>query len=37
MNNKVFVRVMCIILGVLMVAGASSLIAVVITTGCQAA
>lgn len=28
MNNKIFVRVMCIILGILMVAGAISLIAV---------
>lgn len=37
MDNKVFVRVMCVILGVLMVAGAISLIAVGITTGCQAA
>lgn len=37
MNNKVFVRVMCIILGVLMVAGAISLIAVGFTAGCQAA
>lgn len=37
MDNKIFVRVMCIVLGVLMVAGAISLIAVGITTGCQAA
>lgn len=36
MNNKIFVRVMCAILGVLMVAGAISLIAVGITTGCAA-
>jgi hypothetical protein len=37
MNNKIFVRVMCIILGVLMVAGAISLIAVGIAPQCQAA
>ncbi len=35
MDNKIFVRVMCIILGVLMVAGAISLIAVGFTQACQ--
>lgn len=36
MNNKIFVRVMCIILGVLMLAGAISLIAVGFTSSCAA-
>ena len=36
-NSKIFVRVLCIVLGVLMVAGAISLIALGFTTGCQPA
>ena len=36
MNNKIFVRVMCIILGVLMVAGSIALIATGVISACEA-
>ncbi len=36
MNNKIFVRVMCIILGVLMVAGSIALIATGLVPACEA-
>lgn len=36
MKNKIFVRVMCAILGVLMVASAIALIATGVVQGCEA-
>lgn len=36
MNNKIFVKVMCAILGVLMIAGSIALIATGVISACEA-